>query len=445
MVILYFMPKSIAFFVQIYTFLRYEIWQVTENELSKTRRNIYRLIKTIILAIRGFIVDNLYVRASALTYSILFAIVPLFALIIGIAKGFGYEGMIEDSLRGTQVGQANLVPTIMEFVDRYLKTAQGGIFIGVGLIVLLTSVMSFFRQSEKAFNSIWQVKKLRSFSRQISTYLASVVIIPILIIFSSGLSIFFNSKATQPFIYDVLTPFLRFGVKFTPYIINWIVFTILYLVIPNTRVKFYNALIAGLVAGTVFQLFQLLYIHGQNYLSRYNIVYGSFAAIPLLFLWLQVSCLIVLFGAEISYASQNIQNFEYEFDTNHISSRYKNFLTLFITYIVVKRFESQQSAWTAEDIAHAYRLPIRIVNQLISKLVEVSVFTEVATGKTTTFLPAFDINQLTVNLLFNKLDNNGSELFLTNKSELLDSFWQKTLSLKEQSDDSIKHVLVKDL
>ena len=155
--------------------------------------------------------------------------------------------------------------------------------------------------------------------------------------------------------------------------------------------------------------------------------------------------LIVLFGAEVSYASQNIQNFEYEFDTNHISTRYKNFLTLFISYVIVKRFEAQEPALTAENIAHKYRLPIRIVNQLIAKLVEVSVLVEVTEGKTTTFLPAFDINRLTVNLLYSKLDNHGSELFLSNKNESLDSFWQKTLNLKELSDESTKHILLKDL
>ena len=439
------MPKSLAFFIHIYQFLRYEIWQVTEYELSGFKGGLYRFIKTIIVAIRGFIIDNLYIRASALVYSILFAIIPLFALIIAIAKGFGFDKMIEESLEGTLVGQAQVIPTILDFVSRYLKAAQGGVFIGVGLIILLWSVMSLFRQIEKAFNTVWQVKKQRPFNRQLSTYLSSVLIIPFLIIFSSGLSVFFNSKISQPYIYDVLTPFLRFSVKFTPYIVNWIVFTFLYLVIPNTRVKFYNAIIAGLVAGTFFQLFQLMYIHGQNYLSRYNVVYGGFAAIPLLFIWLQVSCLIVLFGAEISYASQNIQNFEYEFDTNHISRRYKNFLTLFITYVIVKQFEAQRPALTAENIAHEYRLPIRIVNQLIAKLVEVAVLVEVMEGKTSTYLPAFDINQLTVNLLYSKLDNHGSELFLTNKNELLDSFWQKTLTLKEFSDESTKHILVKDL
>ena len=439
------MPRSLAFIVQIYQFLRYEIWQVTDYELSGFRRRLHHVIKTVILAIRGFIVDNLYIRASALVYSILFAIIPLFALIIAIGKGFGFDKIVEESLQGTLVGQAQVIPAIMDFVNRYLKSAQGGIFIGVGLIILLWSVMSLFRQIEKAFNSVWQVKRQRSFGRQLSTYLSSVLIIPFLIIFSSGLSIFFNSKISQSYIYDVLTPILRFGIKFTPYVVNFIVFSVLYLVIPNTRVKLSNAVIAGLVAGTLFQLFQLLYIHGQNYLSRYNVVYGGFAAIPLLFIWLQISCLIVLFGAEISYASQNIQNFEYEFDINHISTRYKNFLILFVTHVIVKRFENRESALTAEQIAHTYRLPIRIVNQLISKLVEVSVLVEVKEGKIITYLPAFDINQLTVNLLFSKLDNHGSELFLTNKNELLDSFWQKTLAVKTLADDNTNHILVKDL
>ncbi|HEY5590384.1 MAG TPA: YihY/virulence factor BrkB family protein, partial [Paludibacter sp.] len=355
---------------------------------------------------RGFIVDNLNVKASALTYSILFAIVPLFALIIAIGKGFGVEKMIENSLQGTFIGQANMIPTVMGFVERYLESTQGGIFIGIGLAILFWSVMNFFMQVERAFNSIWQVKKPRSIIRQFTTYFSAILIIPLLIVLSSGLSIFINTTLSQTFVFQVLSPVLKFGVKFAPYFINWIIFTIMYLVIPNTRVRFYNALIAGIIAGTAFQIFQILYIHGQVYLSRYNIVYGSFAAVPLLLLWLQISCLIILLGAEISYASQNIKNFEYEVDTNNISTRYKNFLTLFITYIIVKQFEEQKPPLSSDQIATKYKLPIRLVNQLITKLVEVAILNEVFSeiSKLKTFQPAIDINQLTVNMLFSKLE-----------------------------------------
>jgi len=302
-------------------------------------------------------------------------------------------------------------------------------------------------QVERAFNSIWKVKKSRSLVRQFSTYFSSILIIPILIVLSSGLSIFINTAIAQSFLYDVLNPVLRFGFKFAPYVIIWIVFTIMYMVIPNTKVRFTNALIAGVIAGTAFQLFQFLYIHGQVYLSRYNIVYGSFAAIPLLLLWLQISFLIVLLGAEISYASQNIKYFEYELDIDTMSTRYKNFLTLFITYIVIKQFENQRPPLSSEEISEDFQLPARIVNQILSKLVEVSILIEVYNDstKSKTFQPAIDINQLTIDLLFNKLDCYGSELFLTNKNELLDSFWQKTLDFKQRSEGNTTQILVKDI
>jgi len=441
------MSKLIAFFEGIYNFIRFDIWRITEYELTKSRRFFYRVVKTIVLAIRGFVVDNLNVRASALTYSILFAMIPLFALIIAIAKGFGVDKLIENSLQGTFIGQANLVPTVMGFVQRYLESTQGGLFIGIGIAILFGSVMNFFMQVEKAFNSIWQVKKSRSLIRQFTTYFSAILIIPLLIVLSSGFSIYVNAILSHSYFFSLLSPVLRFGVKFIPYIINWIVFTIMYMVIPNTRVRFYNAMLAGILAGSAFQLFQILYINGQVYLSRFNVVYGSFAAIPLLLLWLQISCLIILLGAEISYASQNIKNFDYEVDTKNISSRYKNFMTLFITHLVVKQFENQKPPLSSEQIATNYKLPIRLVNQILNQLTEVSILIEVFhdSSKSKTYQPAIDINQMTVNLVFAKLEKNGAELFLTSKNELLDSFWQKTLEIKKQSIEQTNHILVKDI
>lgn len=441
------MFKLIAFIEGIYNFIRFDIWRITEYELTKSRRYFYRVVKTIILATRGFVVDNLNVRASALTYSILFAMIPLFALIIAIAKGFGVDKLIENSLQGTFIGQANLVPTVMGFVQRYLESTQGGLFIGIGIAILFGSVMNFFMQVENAFNSIWQVKKSRSLIHQFTTYFSAILIIPLLIVLSSGFSIYINTILSHSYFFNVLSPVLRFGVKFIPYIINWIVFTIMYMVIPNTRVRFYNAMLAGILAGSAFQLFQMLYINGQVYLSRFNVVYGSFAAIPLLLLWLQISCLIILLGAEISYASQNIKNFDYEVDTKNISSRYKNFLTLFITHMVVKQFEEQKPPLSSEQIAINYKLPIRLVNQILNQLTEVAILIEVFhdSSKSKTYQPAIDINQMTVNLVFAKLEKNGAELFLTSKNELLDSFWQKTLEIKKQSIEQTNHLLVKDI
>ncbi|HLP06191.1 MAG TPA: YihY/virulence factor BrkB family protein, partial [Paludibacter sp.] len=300
---------------------------------------------------------------------------------------------------------------------------------------------------ENAFNDIWQVRKSRSALHQFTIYFSAILIVPVLIVLSSGFSIFVSTAVSHSFLYDVLSPFLRFGVKFIPYVINWIVFTVMYTVIPNTRVRFFNALVAGIIAGSAFQAFQMLYINGQVYLSRYNMVYGSFAAIPLLFLWLQISCLIVLLGAEISYASQNIQNFDYDMDTRNISNRYKNFLTLFITYVIVKQFENQEPSLSSDQISDNYKIPIRLVNQILTSLVDVEILVEVSSenSRSKTYLPSFDIHKLTVGMLFTKLDKKGSESFLFNKNELLDSFWHKTEDLKHRAEEYSEEILVIDL
>lgn len=441
------MKKIISFFVSIYNFVRFDIWRITEYELSRTRKFLYRLVKIVILATRGFINERLNVKASALTYSILFAVVPMFALIIAIGRGFGVEELIKKALQDSFVAQADMLPTVMEMVSRYLETTQGGLFIGIGLAILIISVMNFFIQVEMAFNSIWQVKKPRSVINQFTMYFSAMLIIPILIVLSSGLSIYISTELSKTFIYSLFSPFLKFSVNLVPYFINWIIFTLLYLIIPNTRVKFGNALLAGILAGTAFQLFQMLYINGQVYLSRYNVVYGSFAAIPLLLLWLQISCLIVLLGAEISYASQNIQNFDYEIDSRNISKRYKNFLTLFITHQIIKQFEEQKPPLSSFQIAQCYKLPIRLVNQILTELIDTKVLIEVFcdSKRSKTYQPALDINQLTVTMLFEKLESYGSEEFLTNKNSELDDFWSKTKALNLSNRVESNSILIKDI
>lgn len=442
------MTKLTDFFKQVYLFITHDVWRITEYELSRSKRIPYRLVKVIVIAFRGLTRDKLVVRASALTYSIMFAIVPLIALFIAVGKGFGVDYVIRQWLEEALIAQKELIPFIMEFVERYLETAQGGVFIGIGIVILLTSVMNFFQQAEEAFNSIWEVKKSRSILRQFTSYFSSLFLIPILVVLTSGLSIYFNNLITQLQFLNILTPLLKFGMKFAPYLMSWILFTVIYIVIPNTRVKFSNGLIAGIIAGTAFQFFQALYIYGQVYLARYDVVYGSFAAIPLLLLWLQISCLIVLLGAEISYASQNLQNYEYEGDSNNISIRYKKFLSLFLTYVIVKRFENNQTPLRNDEIASIYQLPIRLVNQLLTELSESGIIIEILDDdlRTKSYQPALDINQLTVSMLMDKFETKGSDLFLSDKNPELDDFWQKHLDLvRSFSNEKLKQLLVKDI
>ena len=170
--------------------------------------------------------------------------------------------------------------------------------------MLLWTVINLITNIEITFNRIWQIKKARSMYRKITDYFSMFLLMPILIVISGGLSIFMSTTLKYIEDFVLLAPILKFLIRLIPFALTWFMFTGLYIYMPNTKVKFKHALIAGVLAGTAHQAFQFLYISGQLWVSRYNAIYGSFAALPLFLLWLQISWTICLFGAELTYAGQ---------------------------------------------------------------------------------------------------------------------------------------------
>lgn len=187
---------------------------------------------------------------------------------------------------------------------------------------------------------------------------------------------------------------------------------------------------AGILSGIAFQFFQFIYISGQIWVSKYNAIYGSFAALPLLLLWLQLSWLICLFGAEISYASQNVKKFSFERDSKNISRRYKDFLTLLIASLIVKRFVKGEKPYTADELSDAYRIPIRITTQILYQLTELHIIIEVNYGddeRVVHYQPAIDVNKITVSYLLTRMDEYGSENFKIDTSKLFSKEWKALL------------------
>ena len=428
---------------KIIKFLTHDVWTITETELSKWKILFVRVVRIIILSIRGFFNNTLNIKASALAYSLLFAMVPIIALIIAIAKGFGFEELIEDSLNASSLGGTDVIPILMGFVEKYLETSRGGVFLGIGILILLFSVYMFFLQAENSFNAIWQVKKSRSLARQFTTYFSILFAMPVLVVLSSGLSIFLSTTLSK---LELLSPFITILVKVLPLIIVWIIFTLIYVIIPNTKVKLSCAAISGAIAGTAFQLFQFLYVWGQVYLSRYNAVYGSFAALPFLLVWLQGSALIILIGAEITYLMQNIRNFDYEVDTENISRRYEDYICLYLMYLTIKRFENNEPALSVKTIIENNHLPIRLVTRLLNRLVDSGLLIEIYLENTDAkaYQPACDINIITLGFYNNRLESCGSELFIKNINDEMVKFWDKSLSIKKEIEKNADDILIKD-
>lgn len=314
----------------IWKFITYDIWRITESEVTRTKFSIYNIIKTIYLCVNRFNKDRIVNKASALTYSTLLAIVPILAIVFAIARGFGVSTLMESQFRDGFGGSTEATDIILQFVDSYLSQTKNGIFIGVGLVMLLWTVLNLVSNIEITFNRIWQVKKGRSMYRKITDYFSMFLLMPILIVVSGGLSIFVGTMLKSMADFVLLAPILKFLIRLIPFVLTWLMFTGLYIFMPNTKVKFKHALISGILAGSAYQAFQFLYISSQLWVSKYNAIYGSFAALPMFLLWLQISWTICLFGAELTYAGQNIRNFSFDRDTQNISRRYRDFISILI-------------------------------------------------------------------------------------------------------------------
>lgn len=435
-------------FSKVIGFVRYDMWRRTTTEIDTWYKRLgYIVARTIALVVRGFTSKNLNDTAKALTFSLIFAVVPILAMIVAVAKGFGVVDIIQNQLNASFLGETNMVPTIMEMVDRYLETAQGGVFIGVGILILLWAVYSFFQSVETAFNRIWNVQKSRSILRQVTTYIAIVVLIPVLIVCSAGINIFLHTTIESTIEISALHEFFHTsGVKFLQFVLVWLLFTVMYIAVPNTKVKFMSALIPGILMGTLFQLLQMLSVYLIAMLSRTSIVYGAFATIPILMTWLQYTSLLILIGAQMAYAIQNNEEFEYEQDLNTMSRRYKDFIMLYLLSIIIKRFEADESPLTAHELAVRDHLPIRLVNRLLSRMVETGLLREVFTEneEERRYQPALDTHKISVGMVIDRIDAQGTELFLQNPSEEMVNFWENYTKMKEK-DTTLNQILVNEL
>lgn len=277
--------KITEFVKKIIRFLTYDIWRIHKKDRSSKKIGFYNIVKAFILAIRNIDGQQLFTRASALTYSTLLSLVPLLAVLFAIARGFGFQNLVKTQLFSYFGGQKDLLEKATGFIDESIEYAQSGIFIGIGVIMLLYTVINLLSNIEDNFNKIWQVKKGRTYFRMFTDYLALIIIAPVFLICNAGVTILLNTTAEQQYVLGlVMTPVMTI----VPFLITILLFTILYIYIPNTKVKFTSALLGGVFTGICFQVFQTLYIHGQIWVSKYNAIYGSFAALPLLLLWLQL-------------------------------------------------------------------------------------------------------------------------------------------------------------
>ena len=414
------------------------IWSVNEKRLSFLEKLGLRILKRFVITWECVRKNRILNYASALTYSSMLAAVPVLAIIFAIARGFGFDAIIENKLRRSLEANPDIVDTILYFVDSYLQNTKGGVFIGIGLIFLLYTLLSLTANIEEAFNTIWYVKRSRSIYRQIIDYFGVFLLLPFVVVIISGLGIFLQTFRTLLPDTQLLSKTMTFILHVSPIVFAIIVIMLLFTLMPNTRVKWKHTIWPSILTGTVFMIVEWVYVHYQIKLSAYNAIYGSFAAIPLFMLWMQISWCICLFGAQLCYANQSLHTYAFERISDELSRRYRDTLILLLMSRICKHFSNGLKPYTAHKLAVDTHLPDSLVGILLAELTEIQLLVETRNepGDEPRYLPAIDIHRITVGMITRRIDSHGIEnpslVWQTGTPE-----WDTLRSLRNENEDAL--------
>lgn len=438
------------YILQVQRFLTVDIWRITPKDVSSLQYLLISIVKKLSLAVKFFLTKGTGDLAAALTYSTLLAIVPICAVVFAVARGFGFSKYIEEWFRNALSGQSQAAEIIIGFVNSYLVHTQSGVILGVGLLFMLWTVLRLTRTIEQTFNNIWQVKHERTLFRTVTDYLAMVFLMPILIVLISGISIFMTAFVDRAQGYMLLAPMLQIGLKVMPFVIMSCVFIGLYIFMPNTKVKITAAIVPGILAGVAMQVLQLFYIHGQMLLSSYNAIYGSFAALPLFMLWVQISWTICLFGAQLCYTNQNLEDLAFMANPNEISHRYRLLMSAVLLSKICNRFVEGKKPYTALELKLETNIPIRVTNDLLYNLTEVNLINSSVCHEDhdgdLIYQPAQTLDHITVGDMVDRLEALGRwDMQLDLHEQLTSTDWKHLFDLRKTYLDQLRDVPIRAL
>ncbi|ADU62421.1 MAG: YihY family inner membrane protein [Pseudodesulfovibrio sp.] len=344
------------------------IWMRNVSETPLVVRLWRSVSRLFYLVVFGFAKDQCIIRAAALTFTTILSIVPFLAVAFSISKGFGLQNteFIRTLVLKLTTGREEVADKIIEYIDRTNVQALGW----VGVATLLFTVLSLVGTIEKAFNTIWGVTKGRSAWRKVTDFFPVIVICPMVLLIASS----FNLSLQQQEIVTGLLSVKAIGLleaaflKATPYILISMAFAFMYAFIPHTKVRLTSAVLGGVVGGVLWQMAQWLYIHWQIGAAKYNAIYGSFAQLPLLLMWIYISWLVVLLGCEVSYAWQNLNTFVKQRYFGQATPFERQKIAVLMMSLLARRFRDGRPLPSVEEISDGLMAPASLVSDLFRLL-----------------------------------------------------------------------------
>jgi membrane protein len=357
------------------------LWEQDPDQLSRGQAFVLRQVQTAALVMQDFLRDRCMLRASALTYASLLAIVPLLALTFALLKAFGVQNALEPLiLEKLNVGSQAVVSSLLAYVEN-TQVGRMGVF---GLLFLLIAVISLLSNIEESFNHVWGVKGLRPLMRRFADYLSVLMVGPVLLIAAISMTSSLTSNRLVQSLLEmqVLGSLILTLFKLGPYLLMWIAFAILYVFMSNTRVEWSSAFAGGILGGTLWQLAQWSYVNFQVGVAKYNAIYGTMAALPIFMIWVYLSWNIVLLGLEFSYARQNLRSAGRDLRGAEVNRKSFERVALTLLLLLAARFEKGEPPLGHEQLAYQLSLPPRLCVFVLDKLEALGFVSEVCVGAT---------------------------------------------------------------
>lgn len=394
-----------------------KLWLLPSRELPLWKRFMLQLARVLVLTGLRFTQNQCMVKAASLTFYTLLSIIPILALAFGIAKGLGMAHYLTEKLKLATAQYPEMAEKLLTFANSTLKNTQGGIIAGAGVLLLIWSAVKLLSNIENNLNEIWGIRQGRTLVRKITDYVTILMICPILLL-TSGSVLIFASTHMSRLIREIpcgeyFMPVLRFSHTILPLIIVWLVFTFIYIAIPNTKVNILPAILGGLVSAGAYTFLQSAYIFAQFTTANLNAIYGSFAALPLFLIWLNLSWIIILGGAQLVFSIQNVNEYEMLPVDGLLSQQQKYIYSMQILALLSGRFRAGEGVLSDQEISTHLKLPIRTVRKLLFDLEQCNLLLEIASRKRTAvhyYQVAREPDRITPAMLIESLENQGSTL-----------------------------------
>jgi len=437
--------------LKITDFFKNDISKIAFDKKKPIRSFFIIILRTTLCSAKSFFKDECHLKSALLTFYSLIAIVPFLTIVFSIAKGFGFDQFLQKEIIETFKEQKDVLSNAMRFAYLLMGQIEIQVFAGIGVLVLFISIFGLFENIEKSLNDIWKIKKHRRYLRRAINYFIILIFFPSLFIASSSFTIFINAeiiKTAQA--YAILKSFSTYALwmlKLVPYILMSILFSFMYLFTPNTKIYFKSRLIAGIIGGTLFQFWQIIYLNFQFYLSKFNVVFGSLAALPLFLIWTQVNFIIFLYCAELAAQMENDRFLQKSSSSDRFKMITPKQLVLLVLYEITNHFIKGIKPISIDQISEHLGIPLFDVREALALLEKEGIIAEIASKKGYSEKYQLIVNPelYTIQSICDLVDKNLWKLSVSKETNSLNVIFNSLSRFDQVIKDSGSNLNLKDL